>query len=203
MWNKVILKKREPLLWVVSGPSGSGKTTIYQALLRKEYLNIERSVSFTSRPLKKGEKRHKDYVFISKEEFLKQIKNNELIEWQEVFGNLYGTSKKLVYDLFKKNKDVLLCIDVRGALEIKKQFSKRVVLVFILPPSERELTQRIKARARDENEEIKKRLAFVKTELAVAKEYDYIIVNDNLSKAVKELESIIITKGLENVLRAT
>lgn len=202
MWNKVVLRKRESLLWVVSGPSGSGKTTLCSRLLRKKNLDIVRSVSFTTRPLKKGEKNLRDYVFVSKGEFLKKIKRGELIEWQEVFGNLYGTPKKSVYELMTRNKDVILCIDVKGALEIKKKFPKKSVFIFVVPPNEKVLIERTHTRAREDKKEIQRRLAFAKTELSFAKEYNYIIVNDDLTKAIRELESIIIAKRLENVLHS-
>ena len=200
MWNKVVKNKNKPMLWVVSGPSGSGKTTLCMRLVRKKRMGIARSISFTTRPIKRGEKNHRDYVFISKKEFLNKIKRGELLEWQKVFGNFYGTSRKLVEEAFTKNKDVLLCIDVKGALEIKKMFAKRSVFIFIVAPSEKELIQRTKMRARENKQEMKKRLAFAKTELSYAKEYDYIIVNDDLDEAVKNLESIIVARRLENVL---
>lgn len=202
MWNKIVAKKNKPLLWVVSGPSGSGKTTLCMKLLRKKNTGIVRSVSFTTRPIKKGEKNRRDYVFISKNEFLKKIKSGELLEWQRVFGNLYGTSKKLVEGAFRKNKDVLLCIDVKGALEIKKRFSQRSIFIFVVAPSEKVLIQRTKMRAREDKKEMQERLKAAKRELACAREYDYVIVNDDLSRAVKNLEAIIISRRSENVLRS-
>jgi len=202
MWNKVVAKKNQPLLWVVSGPSGSGKTTLCMRLLGRKKIGIVRSISFTTRPVKKGEKNHRDYNFISRNEFIKKEKSGEFLEWQKVFGNFYGTSRKLVEDAFKKGKDVLLCIDVKGAIEIKKRFAKRSVFIFIVAPSEKELIQRTKMRARENKQEMKKRLAFAKTELSYAKEYDYIVVNDNLEEAVKNLESIIVARRLENVLHS-
>lgn len=203
MWSNILSKRKKVLLWVVSGPSGSGKTTLCSRLLREKNMNIARSVSFTTRSLRKGEKNHKDYVFVSREEFLKKIKKGDFLEWKEVFGNLYGTPKKLVYDLLARNKDVLLSIDVKGALEIKKKFPTKAVFIFVVPPNEKELAKRTKLRARESRGEMQKRLAFAKTELSFAKEYDYIIVNDDLLKALKDLESIIIAKRLENVLYAT
>jgi len=164
-------------------------------------LGIERSVSFTTRPARKGEKNHKDYHFISKREFLQKIGRGEFLEWKKVFDNLYGTSKKLVLGLLNKNKDVLLSIDVKGALEIKKRFPARSVFVFVIPPHKRELAVRTKKRARESKREIEKRLAFAKKELVYAKKYDYIVVNDKLSKASEDLKSIITAKRLENVIR--
>ena len=203
MWNSIVHKRKQPLLWVVSGPSGSGKTTLCNRLLLNKKLGIARSISLTTRPLRRGEKKNKDYVFVSKEAFLKKIKNREFLEWKKVFGNLYGTSKKFVAGLLKKNKDVLLCIDVKGAREIKKKFSKQSILIFIVPPNVQELARRTRRRAREDKAEIRKRLAFAKTELSFAKKYDYIIVNDNFTKALKELESIIVAKRLENVIHPT
>lgn len=203
MWSDIVSKRKRALLWVVSGPSGSGKTTLCNRLLRNKKLGIVRSVSFTTRPLRKGEKNHRDYIFVSKETFLRKIKNGDFIEWKKVFNNLYGTSKKLVDGLRAKNKDVLLSIDVKGALEIKRKFPQKSVFIFVVPPNGKELAKRIKRRAREDKEEMQRRLAFAKTELSFANEYDYIIINDVLSKAVNDLETIIIARRLENVLRAT
>lgn len=200
MWNSIVYKRKKPLLWVVSGPSGSGKTTLCNKLLLNKKLGIVRSVSLTTRPLRRGEKNHKDYIFVSKRAFLNKIKNREFLEWKKVFGNLYGTSKKFVSSLLTKNKDVLLCIDVKGAREIKKKFPKNSILIFIVPPNAQELARRTRQRAREDKTEMRKRLAFAKTELSFAKRYDYVIVNDNFTKALKELESIIIEKRLENVI---
>lgn len=200
MLNRGVSKKRRTLLWVVSGPSGSGKTTICKRLARKKSLNIARSISYTTRAQKKGEKNQRDYIFISKGEFLKKVKRSEFLEWQEVFGSLYGTPKKHLLGLLRQNKDVLLCIDVKGALDIRKKFPQRVVFIFIVPPTRKELTLRHKLRGREDKEEMRKRLAFAKTELSFVKNYDYIIVNDDLPKAVRDIESIIVAKRLENVL---
>lgn len=203
MWNKVVSNRQKSFLWVVSGPSGSGKTTLCNKLLRNKRLDIARSVSLTTRSIRRGEKNYKDYVFVSKAEFLQKIKSRDFLEWKKVFGNLYGTSKKLVYSFLNKNIDVLMCIDVKGALEIKKKFPERSISIFVVPPSAKELARRTRKRAREDKAEIQKRLAFAQTELSFAKRYDYIIVNDNFSKALKELESIIITKRLENVLHSS
>ena len=200
MWSNLVSKRKRALLWVVSGPSGSGKTTLCSRLLKNKKLGIVRSVSFTTRPLRKGEKNYRDYIFISKEAFLRKIKNGDFIEWKKVFNNLYGTSKKLVFSLLAKNKDVLLSIDVKGALEIKKKFPKKSVFIFVVPPNVKELTKRTERRAREDRKEMQGRLAFAKTELSFANKYDYIIINDVLSKAVNDLETIIIAKRLENVL---
>ena len=203
MWNRIVSKRNKSLIWVVSGPSGSGKTTLCRKLLRKKSINIARSISFTTHSVKKGERNYRDYIFISREEFLKKVRRGKFVEWKEVFGNLYGTSKKLVNSLLKKNKDVLLCIDAKGALEIKKKFAKRAVFIFVVPPNKTVLVKRTKLRAREDKAEMKRRLARIKTELSYAKEYDYIIINDDLSEAIENLKSIIIARRLENVLHPT
>ncbi|MFH1621781.1 MAG: guanylate kinase [Candidatus Omnitrophota bacterium] len=203
MWSKVVAKKHRAWLWIVSGPSGSGKTTLCERLLRKKSLNIVSSISFTTRSLRRGEKNNRDYFFISKKDFLKKIKKGDFLEWKKVFSNFYGTPKNIVFDLLKKNKDVLLSIDVKGALEVQKKYPRRSILIFVLPPNEKVLAKRAKERAREDRVEIKRRLAFAKTEISFAKKYNYIVVNDNLKKAIRDLESIIITKRLENDLYPT
>ena len=202
MWSRLVVQRRRPLLWVVSGPSGSGKTTLCNELLRKEHLGVVRSVSFTTRALRKGEKNEKDYIFVSKDDFLRQVRRGEFLEWQETFGNLYGTPKRFIERSFRRHKDVLLCIDVKGALEIKKKFSKQAVFIFVIAPNEKHLMQRIKTRARESAIEIQKRLRHARVELSFTKEYDYIVVNNAVSKAVHALEAIIIAKRLENVLHS-
>ena len=200
MWNKVVNKARGGVLWVVSGPSGSGKTTICQGVLRHKHLGLQRSISYTTRSRKRGERNKEDYVFISKKKFLQMRKAGRFLEWQEVFGNFYGTAKNSIERIFAKRNDVLLCIDVKGALEIKRKFPNQAVFIFIIPPDEKALKQRLHIRARDEKKEMHRRLKFAKIEISYARHYDYIVVNDKLNQAVRELESIIITKRLENVL---
>jgi guanylate kinase len=197
----MIAKKNRAILWVVSGPSGSGKTTLCEKLIQQDKLNIARSISYTTRSLRKGEKNYKDYIFVARQAFRAKIEKGEFLEWKEVFGNLYGTSKRRVRSLLKQNKDVLLCIDVQGALEIKHKFPKQTVSIFVVPPNVKELKRRIKLRAREGRRELKRRLAFAKTELSFAKQYDYIIVNDDLNKALEGLESIIMAERLKNVIR--
>lgn len=203
MWNKLVAQRRKQLLWVISGPSGSGKTTLCKKLLRKKCLDLTRSVSFTTRAVRKGERNKRDYIFISREAFLEQVRRGAFLEWQETFGNLYGTPKRSVERSFRHHKDVVLCIDVKGALEIKKKFFKQAVFVLIIPPSEKQLICRIKARARESSAEIRQRLRHACVELSFAKEYDYVVINTIVSEAVHALEAIITAKRLENVLRST
>lgn len=202
MWNRLVARNKKPILWVVSGPSGSGKTTLCKKLLQKKRLDLVRSVSITTRALRKGEKQYRDYIFVSRDGFLKMARRNEFLEWQEIFGNFYGTPKRTIQQSLRRHKDVVLCIDVKGALAIKKKFFKQSVFIFIIPPSSHYLMRRIKARARESHTEIQKRLRRANIELSFAKQYDYIVVNDTVSEAVHELEAIITAKRLENVLHS-
>lgn len=197
----MIQRRHKAILWVVSGPSGSGKTTLCGKLIRQGNLNIARSVSCTTRSLRQGEKNYRDYIFISREAFRAKIRQGDFLEWKEVFGNLYGTPEKRVRSLLRHGKDVLLCIDVKGAMEIKRKLPKQTVSIFVVPPNARELARRIRQRARESGRELKRRLAFAQTEITFAKHYDYTIINDELKNALEGLKSIIIAKRLENVIR--
>jgi len=176
-------------LYVVSGPSGCGKTTLCAKLLKKE-LGLTRSVSVTTRIPRAGEKRNRDYIFNTKELFLKDVKNKRFLEYAKVFGNYYGTPKKFVLEMLKKNKDILLNIDVQGAAQIKRNF-KEAVLIFILPPSLKVLYKRLQTRSTDTKKEVKKRLEAAEKELNAVNVYDYIVLNDKLSAATKDIVAII------------
>ena len=176
-------------LYVVSGPSGCGKTTLCAKLLKKE-LGLTRSVSVTTRIPRAGEKRNRDYIFNTKELFLKDVKNKRFLEYAKVFGNYYGTPKKFVLEMLKKNKDILLNIDVQGAAQIKRNF-KEAVLIFILPPSLKVLYKRLQTRSTDTKKEVEKRLEAAEKELNAVNVYDYIVLNDKLSAATKDIVAII------------
>ncbi|RKQ61747.1 guanylate kinase [Thermovibrio guaymasensis] len=184
-----MLSRERGLLIVISAPSGTGKTTLTRMLL-KEFPNIEFSISFTTRKPRPGEVNGKDYWFISREEFLKRIEEGDFLEWAEVYGNLYGTSKSQVLKALNEGKDVLLDIDTQGALQVKKNFPE-AVLIFILPPSLEELERRLRNRGTDPEEVIEKRLKVAREEIKRAKFYDYIVVNDVLEVAYNKLKSII------------
>lgn len=176
-------------IFVISAPSGSGKTTIAEKILSK-VRGLAESVSFTTRPSRRGEKDRKDYFYLSRSAFEKQIKKGNLLEWEENFGYLYGTPKRFVTERIKSGKDVLLSIDVKGAMRVKKQFPAST-LIFIKPPSLAELSKRLILRKRDREDEIAKRLKLAKKELAYAKRYNYVVVNRKLNEAVKRVISII------------
>ena len=181
------------LLIVVSGPSGAGKGTICKTLIDKNPERIQCSVSATSRDKRPGETEGKSYYFIGKEHFLEGIGKGEFLEYAEVYGNYYGTLKSEIDRLFKLNADVILEIDMQGAMQIKEQ-TKDAVFVFIMPPSFEELRQRILNRKRDSAEDIQNRLSKISSELKSICEYDYIVVNDKLEDAVAKMEAIIVAE---------
>lgn len=181
------------LLLVISGPSGAGKGTICKALVDKHPENIQCSISATSREVRPGEIEDTTYYYIGKEKFLDNIKNDQFLEYAEVYGNYYGTLIQEVQRLFKLKADVILEIEMQGALQIRKK-SEDAVLIFIMPPSFKELRDRLLKRNRDRKEDIQNRLDKVASELKFIKDYDYIVVNDRLEDAVSKIEAIIIAE---------
>ena len=181
-------------LFVVSAPSGAGKTTLCRQLLKKDP-DIKLSVSYTTRQPRKGERDHVDYTFISKARFMKMIDKGEFAEWATVHGNLYGTSIKRLKELNRAGYDIILDIDTRGAMQLKKIY-ENAVYIFILPPSEEVLKERLVNRKTDSRDVIAGRLDNAKSEISCYKDYDYIVINDRLHKAFRELESIIISSRL-------
>ncbi len=179
-------------VFIVSGPSGCGKTTLCSYLVRQPPIKeiLEKSITYTTRLPRRGERDNKDYHFLSKKEFLSLKKKDFFLETQENFGHSYGTSKKDAKRILNCGKNLLLCIDVKGAMNVKKIFPK-AILIFILPPSLATLRQRLKSRRQNSSAEIKKRLAIAKKEISFAKFYDYIIINDRLDLALGRLSNII------------
>ena len=184
------LKDKNPgKLFVLSGPSGAGKGTICRRLL-EETDKLELSVSMTTRAPRCGEAEGVSYFFTDKDTFEEHISCGNLLEHAEVYGNYYGTPRDYVMDLLNQGKDVILEIDIQGALQIKKRFPDGV-FVFIVPPSLDELSSRIYKRGTDSEEVIKKRLASATGELAYASEYDYIIVNDIAERATQKVLTVM------------
>ncbi len=179
---------REGTLFVVSAPSGAGKSTLCRKLLKKNP-GLKLSVSYTTRPPRKGEVNDVHYSFISERKFKGMINRGEFAEWAVVHGNLYGTSLKRLKKLNKEGYDIILDIDVRGAKQLKKTYDN-AVYIFILPPSMQTLKKRLLNRNTDTRDRIAKRLDNAKAEIASYNAYDYIIINDKLEKACSELESI-------------
>lgn len=176
------------VLLAVSGPSGVGKGTMVKTLIARREDVVE-SVSCTTREPRAGEIHGREYYFLSKEEFFRRIQEGDFLEYDEHFGNFYGTPKSFVREMLK-SKSVILEIDVVGALNAKKAFPE-CLLVMIAPPSLEELARRLKNRNTETDEEIQNRLARLEYELSQSNQYDYVIVNDELEKAIAELESIL------------
>ena len=181
--------KPQGLLLVVSGPSGAGKGTIC-SLLRKELPELSYSVSVTTREPREGEVDGRDYFFKTVAQVKDMIFRGELLEYAQVYGNYYGTPKPYVMNLLNEGKDVLLEIDIQGALQIKKVFPDGV-FIFVVPPSLEELRARIYKRGTDAEDVIEKRLKAATSELSYASEYDYIIVNDVAEKATKRVLTLL------------
>jgi guanylate kinase len=175
-------------LLAVSGPSGVGKGTIVKTIIQRREDVVE-SVSCTTRPPRPGEVDGKAYFFLSHEEFQRRIKEDDFLEYDEHFGNYYGTPKSFVRETLK-TKSVIMEIDVVGSLNAKKTFPE-CILVMVVPPSMDELKRRLKGRNSETDEEIENRLARMEYELSHSDIYDYIIVNDDLENAIAQLEAII------------
>ncbi len=178
-------------LIIFSAPSGSGKSTIINYLLTKE-LNLEFSISATSRAPRGSEKNGVEYYFLTPEEFKNKIANNEFLEFEEVYADrFYGTLKSEVDHKLAEGKNVVLDIDVKGGMRVKEQYKDRALAIFIQPPSIAELENRLRGRATDKEEVILQRIARAEEELEYANKYDVIIINDELTKAQVDAENIV------------
>jgi guanylate kinase len=183
---------RRGILFVVSGSSGVGKGTINSAVLEK-VKDIKMSVSATTRPMREGEVEGQDYFFISPEDFALQLKNGEFLEYAHVYAHMYGTPKKFVLENLQKGYDLLLEIDIQGALKVKEQMPQGV-FIFIQPPSVEALAHRIHQRGKDSLHSIRTRLAACEQEMSMVNHYDYVVVNDKLEEAVYEVQAIIVAE---------
>ena len=179
----------------MSSPSGAGKTSISRQLIKKDK-SIALSISCTTRPIRRGEINKKDYIFLNDQQFNLSIKKNKFLEFAKVFGYRYGTLKQTINSFFKNKKDVLFDIDWQGYQQLKKS-NLEVIGIFILPPSKKELVNRLKTRARDTSEEMKKRMKLVKKEISHFPEYEYVVVNENLEKCVRQIINIIESERLK------
>lgn len=180
------------LLIVISGPSGAGKGTLCKALMEKETdLNI--SVSMTTRAPRNGEIEGLNYFFVNKQYFENMISSNGFLEYAHVYDNYYGTPRDSVEDLLKQGKDVILEIDIQGALKVKDEYSEGV-FIFILPPSMEELKNRITKRGSETEESLMKRFKAAYKEINYYSKYNYVVINDIVENAVSKLQSIIIAE---------
>jgi guanylate kinase len=184
-------EKNRGRLFIVSAPSGAGKTTLCRTLVASlPYLKF--SVSYTTRQPRQGEAQNVDYTFIGRNEFQSMIDKGEFIEWAEVHGERYGTSRKQLDEMISAGDDVILDIDTQGAKQIKERYSEGTY-VFVLPPSMEVLQQRLRNRMTDSAQDIEKRLKQSIAEIKTYPEYDYVIINDMLEKALREFEAIIVS----------
>lgn len=189
--NKKSVNKKGKLI-VFSAPSGSGKTTIVRHLLSVDYLNLEFSISATSREKRGEEIDGKDYYYLSTKEFKNKIKGDEFLEWEEVYrDNFYGTLKSEIERIWALGKHVIFDIDVAGGLRIKKKFPKETLAVFVKPPSIDELKIRLKKRKTENDDKINMRIAKASVELATAPQFDKVIKNYDLVIALKEAEELV------------
>ncbi len=183
-------QKRGKLI-IFSAPSGAGKTTIVRHLLKKN-LNLEFSISATSRLARPNETQGKDYYFLTDVDFKRKVSNDEFLEWEEVYeGISYGTLKSEVERILNLGKNVIFDVDVVGGLNIKKYFGDEALAVFVQPPSVEELRKRLTARSTESEEKIAVRIAKAEHEMTFAQQFDLIIVNDNLAKALVEIERVV------------
>jgi len=184
------MSESEPLVLIVSGPSGSGKSTLVQKIL--ELPDTMLSVSYTTRPPRKTESAVKWYNFVTEAEFQQMVARNEFLEFAQVFGkNWYGTPRKWLDEARAQNKTLVLEIDVAGALQVKKKLP-RAVAIFVVPPSRDEVERRIRSRAQDSEDEIRRRLEQSRQEMLHYPSYDFAIVNDDLGRAGREAQAIAL-----------
>lgn len=174
---------------VISAPSGGGKSTLVKRLVASDP-NVRPSISYTTRPRRSGERDGRDYFFVSEEQFKRMIADGEFVEWAEVFGNLYGTSWKQLRAAQEGGKDILLNIDVQGHRQVRERLPE-AVSVFVLPPSFQELDRRLRRRHLDRPKVIQDRLAAARKEITHWPEYDYLVINDRLSRATQALQAVV------------
>jgi guanylate kinase len=186
---------RRGILFIISAPSGTGKTTLCKQLT-STVPGLWHSISYTTRKPRPGEEQGREYFFIEEPEFQEMIHRNEFVEWARVYGNLYGTPRKTLTDQIERGIDVLLEIDVQGAIQVKKKFEDAVA-IFILPPSMQVLRSRLQNRASDTPDEILRRLQKVKEEVWSYREYAYVVRNEDLSQSLRELESVFLAERLK------
>lgn len=183
---------KEGLLFIISAPSGAGKTSLCKEVV-KFFPNLYHSVSYTTRLPRPGEKDGEDYCFVSKDKFQEMIDNKRFVEWAEIYDNRYGTTIDSLKEYLHKGTDIILDIDGQGGSQLKSEYPDGIY-VFILPPSWKDLEERLRLRSTDSDEDIEKRLRNAKEELQYIYHYDYIVVNNDLEEAVSALKSIIIAE---------
>ena len=181
-------------IYIISSPSGAGKTTLVKKITKNKNFSV--SISHTTRPPRQKERNGKDYYFTSKNHFKKLIKKNEFLEHAKVFDHYYGSSKDLVLDKLNKGKNVVFDIDWQGTRQIRnKKLDYKLLTIFILPPSKTELFKRLVKRERKNMKTVKKRMKGFKKDLSRWKEYDQVVINDNLKKCYNKIMTLIKNKN--------
>jgi guanylate kinase len=179
-------------LFIVSAPSGTGKTTLVERLVTV-VPNLRMSRSYTSRPAREGEENGVDYNFISRQRFEAMVRDNEFLEWADVFGNYYGTCAADTERALAGGHDVVLVIDVQGARQVRKR-GIETISIFVLPPSAEILEQRLRGRSKDSEEQIRRRLEVARREVGEFEQYEYVIINDDVDAAVDRLRAIVLAE---------
>lgn len=182
------MSRKKGKLYVITGPSGTGKGSICKEILKD--IENDFSVSMTTREAREGEIHGKDYFFVTEEEFLDNIEKGNFLEHARVFGNLYGTPKDMVIKQLERGRNVILDIDVQGALQVKKAMPE-AIMIFLLPPSLGELRKRLEGRGTDKADVIEKRLSGALSEIKLIGEYDYYVINDDIDTAISSVKSIM------------
>jgi len=188
---------RRGLILILSSPSGAGKTSLTKALMADKTTGLEVSVSVTTRPKRSNEIAGQDYEFISVADFQHLRTHDDLLEWAEVHGNFYGTPRRPVEKALAAGTDMIFDIDYQGTRQVRGKLGEDVVTVFILPPSMRELGNRLDRRAQDSRETIERRLANARVEIERWEEYDYVIVNEDLDRSLEGLRAILVAERLK------
>ena len=191
-------RQRRGLLIVLSSPSGAGKTTISRMLLDADD-EIAMSISATTRPMRRGEHDGKDYRFVEDAEFDQMIRDNEFVEWANVFGYRYGTPKSPVKDALREGRDILFDIDWQGARQLEPDFGEHLVTIFLLPPSMDELERRLRARGTDSDDVIRDRMRRAADEISHWAEYEYVLVNDEMDECLARVRAIIAAERFKRV----
>ncbi len=188
--------KRQALIFVISGPSGSGKTTLLERVIRARELKgkIVRSISCATRPKRSGERNGVDYFFVSREEFEKRKKAKKILEWTKYLGYYYGTPKEFIDSKLAESKHIIMCVDVKGAMRIRRLYPEKTKTIFVMPPSLGVLRERIRNRCnKTKQEEIRQRIRLAREELLASHSYDYCLVNKELSSTISRLTGIILS----------